>query len=82
MINSLSFGSFELEHIVISPNVSKRLAIIAYLIVPRLAPALAIVWLLGRTSSSIVRSVERTLYYIGVACQIMYEQFPQSKLSL
>mgnify|MGYP006973842341 CR=1 FL=1 len=63
MVNSLSFIIFELEGTIIGLNVSRPFAIVANPIVPGFALALGFVRLLGRTSSSTVRRVSRTLYF-------------------
>mgnify|MGYP006872739470 CR=1 FL=1 len=55
-----------LEDVTVSPHMSGFLAIVAGLIISRLAPASQVCWLSERTSSSTIRSVGETLYYIGV----------------
>ena len=57
------------------------LAIVASLIIPRLAPASRIFRRSGITSSSTVQLVGQTLYYIGVVSSIMYKRFPPSSFS-
>ena len=66
MINSLSFVTFELEGATIGLDISGFLAIVAYATIPGLGSASGIGRLMGITSSAIVRSVSRTLYYVGV----------------
>ena len=65
LIRSLSFFGFGFECATIRFDASRSLAIIACSVVPGLALASLICRLSGRTSSSVVRSVRRTLYYIG-----------------
>ena len=57
-------------------DVSTFLAIIVDLIVPGLAPASLICRRSGRTSSSDVWSVSRTLYYVGFVCRVFCKRLP------
>ena len=68
LINSLSFVSFCFEYPTVGFDVSRFLAVVADSVVPELAPASLIVRRSGRTSSLVVRSVGRTLYYLSFIC--------------
>ena len=57
---------------------SRFLAVVANSVVPGLAPASLIVRWSGRTSSPVVRSVGRTLYYISFLCRVFGERLSPS----
>ena len=65
LVHSLSFVGFCFQCTIVDFDVSRFLAIVADSVVPGLAPTLLIVRRSGRTSSLVVRSVGRTLYYIS-----------------
>ena len=78
LIHSLSFVIFGFECAAIGFGVSGFLAIIADSDVLRLAPTSLICRRLRRTSSSIVRSVSRTLYYVRFVCRVFCKRLPPS----
>ena len=78
LIRSLSFVVFCFECAEIGFDVSQFLAVNAGSIVPGLAPALLICRRSGRTSSSVVWSFGRTLYYIGFVCEVFCKRLPPS----
>ena len=60
---------------------SRFLAEDADSVVPGLAPASLIIRRSGRTSTPVVRSVGRTLYYISFVCQVFCERLSPSYFS-
>ena len=57
---------------------SRFLAVVADSVVPSLAPASLIVRRSGRTSSPVVRSIGRTLYYISFLYRVFGERLSLS----
>ena len=62
-------------------DVSRFLAVVADSVVSGLAPASLIVRWSGRTSSPVVRSVGRTLYYVSFLCRVIGERLSPSCFS-
>ena len=81
LICSLSFVGFFFECPVVVFDVSRYLAVVADSVVPGLVPASLIVRRSGRTSSPVVRSVGRTLYYISFLCRVFGERLSPSCFS-
>ena len=81
LIRSLSFVGFCFECAEVKFDVSRFLAIVADSVVSGLAPASLIVRRSGITSSPIVRSVDRTLYYIGFVCRVFGKRLSPSCFS-
>ena len=78
VISSLSPFVSSFKGAIVSLNVPRILAIIAGAIFPGLGPASLIVRRSGRTFSPVVRSVGRTLYYIGFLCRVFGERLSPS----
>ena len=70
LIRSLSFVGFSFEYPGVGFDVSRFLTVVADLVVMGLAPASLVVQRSGRTSSLVVRSVNRTLHYISFLCRV------------
>ena len=81
LISSLSFVGLGPEYPTIGLNVSRFLAVVADSVVPGLASASLIVRRSGRTSSPVVRSVGRTLYYISFFCRVFGKRLSPSCFS-
>ena len=81
LIRSLSFVGFCFECLEVGFDESRFLVVVADLVIPGLAPASLIVRRSGRTSALVVRSVGRTLYYIGFFCRVFGERLSPSCFS-
>ena len=73
LISSLSFVGLWLEYPIVGLDVSWVLAVVADSGFPGLASASLICRRSGRTSTPIVRSVCRTLYYVSFFCRVFGE---------
>ena len=81
LIRSLRFVGFCFECPAVAFDVSRFLTVVADSVVPGLAPASLLVRRSGRTSSSVVRSVDRTLYYVSFIYRVFGKRLSPSCLS-